>query len=529
MHLYSRFDNGIAVGGRIEIIRLLLIIAGIILLIACINFMNLSTAQSQKRAKEVGVRKVMGAARLSLISQFLVESLAITLIAGLVAVVLVELCLPAFNQFSNKSLYINFGNPIYWLTFFCFILITGLLAGSYPAFYLSAFRPAKVLKGKINVVKGFINPRKVMVVLQFAAAIVLIITTTIIYRQIKFAQNRNAGYNVNNLIEVPLEGDMRKNYTLIQNDLMASGAVSAICQTSYNITADGSSQSGFSTDGVNKDQQNLSFTKFGTSGNFIKTMGLQLIEGRDIDFNTYPSDTLACLLNETAIKQLHIKNPIGNFIKSGSFPIKVVGVFKDFIIRSPYLNTGPMIVFGTKYWIWNTVIRFNPQNQIAQNLQLTEKVFKKYNPAYPFTYEFVDKEYQRKFSDQQQTGILSAIFAGLTIFISCLGLFGLASYMAETRSKEIGIRKVLGASVATITRMLTNEFVILVIIAVIIATPIAWWTMNKWLQDFAYRINIGWITFAAAGLAAIAIAIVTVSYQSIKAAIANPVQSIKSE
>jgi putative ABC transport system permease protein len=529
MHLYSRFDNGKVVGGRIEIIHLLLGIAGIILLIACINFMNLSTAQSQNRAKEVGVRKVMGAARFSLIGQFLVESLAITFIAGLIALILVQLCLPAFNQLTTKNLYINYADPVYGLAFLSFILLTGSLAGSYPAFFLSAFRPVTVLKGKINAVKSVADPRKVMVVLQFSAAIVLVISTTVIYRQIKFAQNRDAGYRVDHLVEVPVEGDIRKNYALIKTDLLASGVATAICQTSLDVTVDGATGGGFSTDGTNKDQQNLSFSRFGTSGDFIKTMGLKLIGGRDIDFNTYPSDSLSCMLNETAVKQLHMKDPVGNFIKSGTSPIKIVGVFKDFIIQSPYMNTGPMIVFASKKWIYNTVIRFNAQNDMAKNLQIAEKIFKKYNPAYPFTYEFVDKEYQQKFEDQQQTGTLSAVFAGLTIFISCLGLFGLASYMAESRAKEIGIRKVLGASVAGITRMLAKEFVLLVIIAVAVATPIAWWAMNKWLQDFAYRISMGWVTFAAAGLTAIVIALLTVSFQSIKAAVANPVNSIKSE
>ncbi len=258
-------------------------------------------------------------------------------------------------------------------------------------------------------------------------------------------------------------------------------------------------------------------------------MGLTLVSGRDIDLNAYPSDSTACLLNETAVRQLGLKNLAGNFIKNGNFPVKVVGVFKDFIIQSPYTNVGPMIVIATKNWIYNSVIRFNPQNGMAKNLRAAEKIFKKYNPAYPFTYQFVDREYQQKFNDQQQTGTLAFVFAGLTIFISCLGLFCLASYMAENRSKEIGIRKVLGASVAGIAQMLTKEFVTLVIIAIIIASPVAWWAMNKWLQEFTYRIDIGWLTFAIAGLVAIIIAVLTVSMQSVKAAMANPVKSIKME
>ena len=284
--------------------------------------------------------------------------------------------------------------------------------------------------------------------------------------------------------------------------------------------------SGYKWDGMQKEQENLSFTRFGTSGDFIKTMGMKLTEGRDIDFNAYPSDSLACLVNETAVKQMGIQNPVGKLI-NGS--VKIVGVFKDFIIQSPYANVDPMIVLATKNWAYNMVIRLNPANDMSKNLQKAAQVFKKYNPAYPFNYQFVDKEYQQKFSDQQQTGTLAFAFAGLTIFISCLGLFGLASYMAENRSKEIGIRKVLGASVAGIAQMLTREFVTLVIIAIVIACPIAWWAMSKWLRDFAYRIDIGWLTFAAAGLVAIIIAVLTVSMQSVKAAMANPVKSIKME
>ena len=377
--------------------------------------------------------------------------------------------------------------------------------------------------------RSVISPRKVLVVLQFSVAIVLVISTIVIYRQIKFAQSWVSGFLVVFLVVVPVEGDIRKNYQLIKNDLLASGAATAVCQTSLDVTVDGSQGGGFSIDGTNKDQQNITFTRFATSGDFINTMGLKLIGGRDIDFTAYPSDSASCMLNETAVKQMGMKDPVNNFIRSGNFPIKVVGVFKDFIINSPYVNTGPMIVFASKGWIYNTVIRLNAQNNTAKNLETAEKIFKRYNPAYPFNFQFVDRQYQQKFNDQQQTGKLAAVFACLTIFISCLGLFGLASYMAENRAKEIGIRKVLGASVASITQMLTREFVALVIIAIIVATPVAWWAASKWLQGFTYRISIGWVTFAVAGATAILIAVLTVSYQSIKAAIANPVNSIKAE
>lgn len=530
MHLYSRFENGQVAGGKIEVIRLLLIIAGIILLTACINFMNLSTAQSHKRAMEVGVRKVMGATRINLAGQFLAESLAITFIAGITGLLLAMLALPAFNQLTTKNLHIQYANPVFWLTFLGFILLTGILAGSYPAFFLSAFRPVKVLKGRFIAVSRAFNPRKVLVVLQFAVAVVLIVSAIVVYRQVKFAQNKDIGYKSDHLVEVPIEGDIRKNFDLIKNELVSSGAAVSACRTSITVTIDGATDGGFSTNGANRDQQNITFSKFGTSGEFVKTMGLTLIGGRDLDLNVYPADsTVSCMINETAVKQLGIKDPVGSTIYQGSNPLRVVGVFKDFIINSPYVDNKPMIIFASKSWAYNSVIRLNGANGTARDLQIAEKIFKKYNPAYPFTYQFVDTEYQQKFNDQQQTGKLATIFACLTIFISCLGLFGLASYMAENRAKEIGIRKVLGASVMSITRMLAREFVILVLIAIAIAVPVAFLATNKWLQDFTYRISVGWLTFIIAGLSAVVIAVLTVSFRAIRAAMANPVKSLRSE
>lgn len=529
MHLYSRFENGKVVGGKIEVIRLLLIIAGIILLTACINFMNLSTAQSQKRAMEVGVRKVMGAARINLVGQFLAESLAITLIAGLVALVVAQLCLPAFNTLTATHLSIPYLQPLFWLALMLFIVLTGVLAGSYPAFFLSAFKPVRVLKGRFSAVNRLINPRKVLVVVQFAVAVVLIVSTVVVYRQINFAQSRDTGYKIDHLVEVGIEGDIRKNFPLIKNELISSGAAVSACETSIDVTLDGATGGGYSTDGTNLGQQNIVFSRFGTTGDFIKTMGLKLLGGRDLDFNEYPSDSASCMLNETAVKQLGIKEPIGSTIYQGNVPTRVVGIFRDFIINSPYVNTGPMIVIASKTWAYNSVIRLNSNNSTAKNLKIAAQIFKKYNPAYPFNYQFVDTAYQQKFNDQQQTGKLAALFACLTVFISCLGLFGLASYMAENRSKEIGIRKVLGASVMSITGMLTREFVALVLVAIVIAVPVAFWATHKWLQDFPYRISIGWLTFVLSGLLTIMIAILTVGVQSVKAAMSNPTRSIRSE
>ncbi|WDF53626.1 ABC transporter permease [Mucilaginibacter sp. KACC 22063] len=528
-HLYSRFENGKPVGGRIDTVRLLIIIAMLVLFIACINFMNLSTAQSQKRAKEISVRKVIGATRKSLINQFLSESILITFISGCLSLVIAQLVAPAFNQLTGEQMFINYASPLFWLSFIGFILITGLLAGSYPAFVLSKFNPVKVLKGVFKTGKSPVNLRKVLVVSQFSIATVLIISTIVIYRQIRFAQNRDTGYHINNLIEIPVEGDIDKNYQLIKSDLLNTGAATSVCRTSLSVTVDGRQENGYSTDGVNKDQQKLNFSRFGTSGDFVKTLGITLIEGRDIDLNNYASDSSACLLNETAAKSLGLKNPIGKTITNGNGQLHIVGVIKDFILNSPYVNISPMLVIASKKWSYNTVIRLNSKAGIANSIKKAEDIFKKYNSDYPFNYQFVDQEYDKKFKDQKQAGIIAALFAGLTIFISCLGLFGLAAYMAENRLKEIGIRKVLGASVADITKMLTSEFVILVIIAIVIAIPVSYVYMQKWLQDFNYRISIGLPTFLLAGIIAITIAILTVAMQSVKAALANPAKSIRTE
>ena len=528
-HLYSYFENGKPAGGRIDTVRLVVIIGFLILLIACINFMNLSTAQSQKRAKEVGVRKVVGAGKLKLVSQFLCESVLITFIAGILSLLIVQLSLSSFNHLINESLQIDYASPLLWLSLSGFVLFTGLLAGSYPAFFLSAFKPVTVLKGAIVFTKKSFNPRKILVVTQFSIAIVLIISTLIVYREIHYVQNRNTGYNVNHLVEVPVEGDIRKNYDLIKSELINKGVVTAMSKNSLGVTLDGATSSGYTWEGSTNDDKNISFSRVGTDGDFIKTTGLTLLAGRDIDLKTYPYDTASVMINEAAVKAMRIKNPVGTSITTGNGIRTIVGVFKNFIIGSPYEKVNPMVVLGTNYWTYNIIMRVNSNNNMANNLAASEKVFKKYNPAYPFTYHFVDEEYAQKFSSEQQTATLAALFAGLTIFISCLGLFGLSAYMAENRTKEIGIRKVLGASVSGIAQLLSKEFVGLVLLSIIIATPIAWMVMNKWLQNYTYRIQMQWWMFALAGLAAIFIALVTVSFQAIKAAIANPVKSLRTE
>jgi putative ABC transport system permease protein len=529
-HLYSRFENGQPSGGAIETVRLMFVIAILILLIACINFMNLSTAQSEKRGKEVGVRKVIGASRFSLIKQFLSESILIAVISGAIAIILVQLLLPEFNHIIGKKLTIDYSNPYLWLSGTGFILLTGLLAGSYPAFFLSSFRPVKVLKGTFKSKAKTLSPRKVLVVTQFTIAIVLIISTIIIYKQINYVQNRDIGYERNNLVEHPTTGDIKKNYEAIKNELINSGVAVSVSKTSMPVTIDGSQSSGYTWGNVNPSQKDVSFSNFATTGDFVKTFGLKLIAGRDIDMKEYPSDSSAIVINEAAAKTLGFKDPIGQSIKTSVNSLKIVGVIKNFIISSPYQPVGPMLVYGSNNWFYNTLtFRLNNHNPVSKNLQTAEAIFKKYNPSYPFQYKFVDQEYARKFKEEIRTGTLATIFAVLTILISCLGLFGLAAYMAESRSKEIGIRKVLGASVMSIMQLLTKEFVALVIVAIIIASPVGWWLMNKWLQDYNYRIHISWLIFAGAGLMAIIIAIITVSFQAGKAAIAKPVNSIKAD
>lgn len=529
-HLNSRFENGVAVGGAIETVRILFTIAVLILLIACINFMNLSTAQSEKRGKEVGVRKVIGANRFAIIKQFLTESILISGIAGVFAIVLVQLTMPAFHKLTGVKLFIDYNNPYLWLMGGGFILFTGLLAGSYPAFYLSAFRPVKVLKGLFKSKAHAFNPRKVLVVTQFTVAIVLIIATIIIYQQINYVQDRDNGYVKNNLVEHPINGSIGKNFDAIKNELLNSGVALAVSKTSMPVTIDGSSTSGLNWGNMDANHTNVSFSRFATEGDFVKTFGFKLLAGRDIDFNKFPSDTASVIINEASLQAMAFKDPIGQTISLGNSRLTIVGVIKNFIIGSPSQAIKPMLVFGSKNWYYNALtFRLNPDKPISSDLKTAETIFKKYNPAYPFQYHFVDQAYAEKFKNEQRTGKIALTFSVLTILISCLGLFGLAAYMAESRAKEIGIRKVLGAGIVNLMQLLTRDFVTLVLISVLIAAPIGWWFMNKWLLDFNYRIQISWTIFLYSGIVAIAIAVVTVSFQAAKAAMANPIKSIKTE
>jgi putative ABC transport system permease protein len=525
LHLYSEFVNGIPTGGKIEMVRVFILIAGLILLIACINFINMSTARSERRAKEVGIRKVSGAMQHSLIVQFIAESVFIASIAGLFALLLVQLLLPSFNTLTKKQLFVDYGSFYFWLSFVAFTLITGLVSGSYPAFFLSSFKPVAVLKGSFKKAEAMVTPRKVLVIVQFSIAIILIVSTLVIDRQIKYAQNRDTGYDKNKLVYVFMFGDIEKNYQMIRNELMNKQVALSITKTSAPLTETWSS-GGAEWPGKSPNDK-TGFNYYNTDGGIVKTAGLTLLQGRDIDMVHYPGDSMSMLLNEAAVQVMGFKNPVGQIINQDW---RVVGVVKNFILQSPYEPVKPMIINGPGgHWFNMIHVRLNGNHSTSTNIASMEKIFKKYNPEYPFEYRFTDEEYAKKFSDDHTTGTLSLLFSGLTIFISCLGLFGLAAFMAEKRIKEIGVRKVLGASVANITGLLSADFVKLVIISIFIASPIAWLVMNKWLQGYDYHISIPVWVFMCAGGLALVIALITVSFQSIKAASANPVTSLRSE
>lgn len=528
MRLYSDFEDRKPSGGRITTVRIFGLVAALILGIACINFMNLSTARSERRGKEVGIRKVVGARKPSLILQFLCESLMIAFISGILAFFVVQWSLPAFGELTHKHLVLGYPDPYFWLCALGFVLLTGLLAGSYPAFFLSSFRPAAVLKGASLKVHALLTPRKVLVVTQFTIAVVLIVSSLVIARQIQYAQDRKTGYDQRNLIYMYLEGDIRSHFPTIKQELLQSGAATAVSMTTSPLTQTWSRGSGLSWEGM-APNTHISFIRTGSTGDIAKAAGLKLVSGRDLDVYTYPTDSFACLVNEAAVKMMGIKDPVGQWIFDDPVKWHIVGVVKDFVMGSPYEPIMPLIIKGPKFYMSTMHVRLNGEHSTRENLAVMEKIFKTYNPAYPFEYHFIDADYADKFSNERLTGKLASLFAGLTILISCLGLFGLAAYMAESRTKEIGIRKVLGASAMRISLLLSSGFVRLVLIAIAVATPIAWYVTHQWLQGYHYRVTIQWWWFGAAGLIAVVIALLAVSTQSIRAAMTNPVKSLRSE
>jgi ABC-type antimicrobial peptide transport system permease subunit len=529
-NLYSSFTNGTENGrGRIEFVKLFGIIAAFILLIACINFMNLSTARSERRAKEVGIRKVVGAQKSGLVSQFIGESILIAFIAGLMAIVLVELNLSWFNQLTDKQLFIPFSSLYFWLAAIAFVVFTGFLAGSYPAFFLSSFQPVKVLKGTFKKAHALVTPRKVLVVLQFTFAIILIICTIIVKQQINHAKDRDTGYDQSNLVFHYMTGDLEKNYLLVKNELLSSGTATSVTKTSSPITSIWSDSWGQKWEGKDPNDR-TDFQLLMADDRLAQTVGLHFVAGRDFDLERYKTDSTGMLLNEAAWKIMKFKDPVGKIVKTGERKWHIIGVAKDFIMGNPYQPVRPMLIFGAGGFGFATMmIKFNDKNTVAANIKAAEKIFRKYNPDFIYDMQFVDQDYARKFGNEQRQATLAGLFSGLTIFISCLGLFGLTAYMAETRIKEIGVRKVLGASVTNITALLSRDFLMLLIVAILIASPIAWLAMHKWLEGYDYRVSIHISVFIVAGLLAIMIALLTVSFQAVKAALASPAKSLRTE
>ena len=527
--LYSDFKNGKPTGGRIQFIWLFSIIGVFVLLLACINFMNLSTARSEKRAKEVGIRKTVGSVRGQLIGQFLSESVLVALISFIFSVLLVILLMPFFNNLADKKMALPWSSPIFWLLALLFTFITGLVSGSYPAFYLSKFEPIKVLKGTFRVGRFASLPRKILVVVQFTFSIALIIGTIIVFKQIQFAKNRPVNYRNEGLITVNMSTpDLYGHYDALRSDLLATGVVDNMAESSSPTTGVWSNQIGFNWQG--KDPNTLPvFGTIAVTQDFGRTIGWKIKEGRDFS-KDFATDTLGMILNESGVKLVGMKRDIvGETIQFNDKKYTVVGVIKDMVMESPYEPIKPTVFMYNPDWANVITIAIKHGAPVKNALSKIETVFKKYNPGAPFDYTFNDEDYGKKFSDEQRVGNLATFFTILAIFISCLGLFGLASFVAEQRKKEIGVRKVLGASVYNLWRMLSKEFALLVIISCFIAIPLAWYYLNNWLKQYDYKTEISYWVFIFSGLGALIITLLTVSFQAIKAAIANPVKSLRTE
>ncbi len=526
-HLYSDFKDGVNTGGRIGNVWLFGIIGIFVLMLACINFMNLSTARSEKRSKEVGIRKAVGSVRKQLITQFLSESILISTIALLLSLVIVAIVLPYFNDIADKKMGILWTHPVFWLSLLGFTLLTGLVAGIYPALFLSSFQPVKVLKGTFRVGRYASVPRKVLVVLQFAISIVLIIGTIIVYKQINVGQNRPIGYNRDGLVSHTVPETLHNHFEAIRTDLKNAGVIVEMTESGSPTTEVWNTNGGFDWEGKDPNQA-VDFPNNAVTWEYGKTIGWKIKEGRDFS-RAFATDSAAFILNESAVAFIGLKDPVGKIIRWENRPFKVIGIVEDLLVQSPYKPVRPSMFHVSTQPQNIFIMRINPGMSTKSALSKMEAIFKKYDPGSPFKADFVDDEFAKKFGNEKRIGTLATIFAALAIFISCLGLFGLASFVAEQRMKEIGIRKVLGASVTSIWQLLSKEFTLLVLISCIVAIPFAWYLMTNWLQKYDYRTKVTWDVCAAAALGALAITVITVSFQAIKAAIANPVKSLRSE
>ena len=526
-HLYADFKNGINIGGRIQYVWLFGIVGLFVLLLACINFMNLSTARSEKRAKEVGVRKAIGSARGQLIAQFFSESFLVVFFSFVLAILLVIIFIPLFNTVADKKLSLLWLNPVFWLLGIGFSLFTGLVACSYPALYLSSFQPVKVLKGTFRMGRFASMPRKVLVVLQFSVSVFLIIGTIVVFRQIQHAKDRPVGYNKESLITVGINETIHGKFEALRNELKSSNTVIEMTEANSAITEVWNSNGGFNWEGKDPNQA-VDFPNTGVTPEYGKVVGWQIKEGRDFS-RAFATDSAAFILNESAVKFIGLKDPVGKIISWADKPYTIIGVVKDMLIESAYEPIRASMYHYNNEQGVVVILKINPALAANNAINKIESVFKKHDPAGAFEFKFVDEVFAKKFGDEERIGKLAAVFAILAIFISCLGLFGLSSFVAEQRTKELGIRKIVGASVFTLWKLLSKDFLLLVIVACIIAVPLAWYGMQQWLQKYDYRVAISWWIFVIAILGSLLITILTVSFQSIKAALANPVKSLRAE
>jgi putative ABC transport system permease protein len=530
LQLHDTFKNGESVGGsKIEQVHLFTGLAIGILMIACINFMNMATAKSEKRAKEVGIKKTIGASRAGLIGQFLMESMLLTFLSTILAIVLIELCIPLFNNLLAIKLQIDYSNRSVWISLLFTAVLSGLLSGSYPAFYLSSFNPIQILsKAKFKTGVFSFSLRQVLVVGQFTFAVILMIATAVIYQQLQFIKNRPAGYQIHELVELQQDGELYSKLETLRERLVHAGAIVALSQTSGTMSKQNSWFSGMDWKGASEKDRNTNFAQLATTYDFVKTTGVKLIAGRDFS-KQFASDTAGLLLSKSTIKYMGFTDPIGEQVLFHGEKRTIVGVFEDFILGSPAAMEAPLVVAFMPGWGGKITMRLNTSHPAVDNLATINRIVKEINPAYPVELTFVDLLYAEKLQTEKVLGILSNVFGGLAIFISCLGLFGLAAYSAEQRTKEIGVRKVLGASIASLMQLLSLGFLKMVVVAIVIAIPIATYIMNKWLISFEFHTAISWLMIILAAIATIAIAMLTVSTQTYKAAKANPVDALKYE
>jgi ABC-type antimicrobial peptide transport system permease subunit len=524
--LFSNFENGVETGGMNDYVQMFTIIAIFIIVIACINFMNLATARSERRAREVGIRKSVGSNRGQLIMQFIGESTLISFIAFAIAILFAQMLLPYYNDLVQKKLFIDYTSSQFWIFSLGMILLTGIIAGSYPAFYLSSFQPVKVLKGKPTIGRGASTPRKVLVTLQFGFSILLIIGTIVIYQQIQLVKGRELGYDQENLMAVSYTKEIDKNYRAIKLELLQSGAVEAVTKSNSQIT-DINSNNFLGWPGKPEDLRVI-FTTIAAEYDYTKTMGIKILEGRDFS-EDFKSDTSAIIINKAALDLMNLKDPIGTELPLWGGTRKLIGVVDDVLMGSPYAPVKPMFIIFDPEWIDVVSVRLKKTDDLQSSISIVKGIFEKYAPEYPFEYRFADVEFQKKFTTINLTSTLASLFATLTIVITGLGLFGLASFTAEQRTKEIGIRKVLGATVLGLVGLISKDFSRLVLISFFISAPVAWYLLNKYLERYPIRTEIEWWVFPVTGLIAMLFALVIVSSQALKAAHSNPASSLRSE